>query len=121
MRKHFAINMPALRFARNALVFSLLGLIPVLLAYVILTPGFGTLLLGGGPPLSRFLRQVVTNGLPVAFLLSFAGTSSGLGPEHRIPLCTMTLIMGNIWRLDICNAVIHKIHQRCNNDTCCAK
>ena len=71
MRKHFAINMPALRFARNTLVFSLLGLIPVLLAYVILTPGFGTLLLGGGPPLSRFLRQVVTNGLPVVFLLNY--------------------------------------------------
>ncbi|MFC3726187.1 hypothetical protein [Neoaquamicrobium sediminum] len=71
MRKHFAINMPALRFARNALVFSLLGLIPVLLAYVILPPGFGTLLLGGGPPLSRFLRQVVTNGLPVVFLLNY--------------------------------------------------
>ena len=71
MEKFFAIDMPALRFTRNTLVFSLLGLFPVLLVYVILTPGFAPMLLGGGAPLSRFLRQVVTNGLPVVFLLNY--------------------------------------------------
>jgi len=71
MEKYFTIDMLALRFARNTLVFSLLGLIPVLLTYVALTPGFSTVLLDGGAPLSRFLRQVVTNGLPVVFLLNY--------------------------------------------------
>ena len=71
MQRYFAIDMPALRFARNTLVFSLFGMIPVLLAYVALTPIFGTLLLGGGPPLSRFLRQVVTNGLPIVFVMNY--------------------------------------------------
>jgi len=71
MHRYFTIDMPALRFVRNTLVFSLVGLIPVLLAYVAMTPAFGTMLLGGGPPLSRFLRQVATNGLPVVFLLNY--------------------------------------------------
>jgi len=39
MEKYFTIDMLALRFARNTLVFSLLGLIPVLMTYVALTPG----------------------------------------------------------------------------------
>ena len=71
MQRYFAIDMPGLRFARNTLVFSLFGLTPVLLAYVALTPNFGAILLGGGAPLGRFLRQVVTNGLPVVFLLNY--------------------------------------------------
>lgn len=71
MERYFTINMPALHFARNTFVFSLLGLVPVLLVFVALTPSFGNILLGGGPPLSRFLRQVVTNGFPVVFFLNF--------------------------------------------------
>lgn len=71
MRKYFTIDMSALRFARNTLVFSLLGLIPMLLVYVTLTPSFGTILLGGGPPLIRFIRQIVTNGLPVVFVVNY--------------------------------------------------
>ena len=71
MQRYFTIDMSALRFARNTFVFSLLGLIPVLLVYVALTPSFSTILLGGGPPLSRFLRQIMTNGLPVVFLVNY--------------------------------------------------
>tara|TARA_R110000851_G_scaffold59612_3_gene137961 strand:+ start:282 stop:938 length:657 start_codon:yes stop_codon:yes gene_type:complete len=92
MQRYFAIDMPALRFARNTLVFSVLGLIPVLLAYVVTTPSFGTILLGGGPPLGRFLRQVVTNGLPVVVLLNyvsfflFAWIAANPGQSYNVRL-----------------------------------
>lgn len=39
--------------------------------FVVTTPGFGSMLVGGGYPLSRFLRQVVTNGLPIVFILNY--------------------------------------------------
>jgi len=71
MEKYFSLDMPAGRFARNTLIVSLLGLIPLLLVYVALAPGFGAMLLDGGPALSRFLRQVLTNGLPVVFVVNW--------------------------------------------------
>ncbi len=73
MQRFFAIDMPATRFLWNTLLFSLLGLVPVLLLYVALTPGFGPMLINGGPPLVRFLRQVLTNGLPVVFAVNYVG------------------------------------------------
>ena len=60
-----------MRFARNTLVFSLVSLAPVVLIYIVLTPGFGNMLMGGGLPLGRFARQVVTNGLPVVFVVNY--------------------------------------------------
>ena len=73
MEKYFALDMPAARFVRNTLVVSLLGMVPLLIVYVALTPGFGDMLLGGGPALGRFLRQVLTNGLPVVFAVNYLG------------------------------------------------
>lgn len=71
MERYFSLDMPAARFARNTLIVSLLGLIPLLLVFVAKTPGFGAMLLGGGPALSRFVRQVLTNGLPVVFVINW--------------------------------------------------
>lgn len=71
MKRYFAIDMPALLFTRNTLVFSLGSLVLALTIFVAMTPGFGGMLVGGGPPLSRFLRQVVTNGLPVVFMVNY--------------------------------------------------
>ena len=73
MQQYFALDMPALRFARNTLVASLFGLLPLLILYIALTPGFAAQLMGGGPALGRFLRQVLTNGLPVVFVVNYAG------------------------------------------------
>lgn len=71
MEKFFSIDMPFLRFARNTLVVSCLSLIPLLLIFIARTPGFGSMLLAGGPALSRFLRQILTNGLPVVFVVNY--------------------------------------------------
>ena len=65
--------MPGMQFLRNVLLFSLAGLLPVLLLYVVLSPGFTSALADGGPSLRRFLRQVVTNGLPVVFAINYVG------------------------------------------------
>jgi hypothetical protein len=73
MQTLFTTDMPATRFLRNTLVFSLLGLIPTLVLYIALIPGLGPMLLQGGLPLSRFLRQVLTNGLPVVFAVNYVG------------------------------------------------
>ena len=71
MHRYFALDMPAVRFARNTLAASLLGLLPLLILYIALTPGFAAQLMGGGPALGRFLRQVLTNGLPVVFAVNY--------------------------------------------------
>ena len=63
--------MPAAQFVRNVLLFSFAALLPVLLVYVLLAPGFAPALAAGGPALMRFLRQVATNGLPVVFAVNY--------------------------------------------------
>lgn len=65
--------MPWLQFLRNVLVFSLAGLLPVLVLYVSLSPGFASALMEGGPSFRRFTRQVITNGLPVVFVVNYVG------------------------------------------------
>ena len=65
--------MPGIAFLRNVLLFSLAGLLPVLVLYIALSPGFATALAGGGPALGRFLRQVLTNGLPVVVIVNYVG------------------------------------------------
>ncbi|MCK0166664.1 hypothetical protein MWU52_03775 [Jannaschia sp. S6380] len=62
-----------MQFLRNVLLFSLAGLLPVLVFYVALSPGFATALADGGPALKRFLRQVLTNGLPVVVIVNYVG------------------------------------------------
>ena len=71
MKRFFNIEMPFLRFAGNTLVMSCLSIAPLLLVYILLAPGFMTLLLTSGPALSRFLRQIVTNGIPVVFVVNY--------------------------------------------------
>lgn len=73
MERYFSTQMPGMQFLRNVLLFSLAGLLPVLLLYVVLSPGFTSALADGGPTLRRFLRQVVTNGLPVVFVINYVG------------------------------------------------
>lgn len=73
MERYFTTRMSGLRFLRNVLLFSLAGLLPVLAAYVLLSPGFATALAEGGPALARFSRQVVTNGLPVVVIVNYVG------------------------------------------------
>ena len=73
MQQYFTLDMPAARFALNTLVASLLGLLPPLILYIALTPGFAAQLVSGGPAAGRFLRQVLTNGLPVVFAVNYAG------------------------------------------------
>ena len=63
--------MPAAQFVRNVLLFSFAALLPVLLFYVLLAPGFAPALAAGGPALMRLLRQVATNGLPVVFAVNY--------------------------------------------------
>ena len=73
MQRFFSIKMPGVQFVVNVLVFSLIGLLPVLLVYVLRAPGFSSVLMDAGPALSRFLRQVMTNGLPVIFIVNYVG------------------------------------------------
>lgn len=65
--------MSGIRFLRNVLLVSIAGLIPPLALFVFLSPGFATALSQGGPALLRFLRQVLTNGLPVVFAINYVG------------------------------------------------
>jgi len=55
-------------------------MLPFLIAFVALTPDFTTILMTNPTALSRFLRQVVTNGFPVVFIVNYIGfiVSSGL-------------------------------------------
>ncbi len=73
MERYFALEMPAVQFARNTLIISVLGLVPPLFLYIALTPGFSAHLTAGGPALERFVRQVLTNGVPVVFAVNYAG------------------------------------------------
>lgn len=73
MERYFSTAMPGVHFLRNVLLFSLAGLLPVLALYVLSSPGFASALAGGGPALRRFLRQVLTNGLPVVLFVNYVG------------------------------------------------
>ena len=96
MHRYFAIDMPAMLFIRNTLLVSLVGLAGVLVPYIALTPGFGAMLGEGGPALSRFLRQVLTNGLPVVFVVNYAGffliaLGNARAAAHRVPITALVL------------------------------
>ena len=71
--RHFAVELPFPRFARNVLLLSLVGLGPVLAVYIARAPGLGLHLVGSGEAMARFARQVVTNGLPVVFVINALG------------------------------------------------
>lgn len=71
MERYFSVEMPGGIFVRNTFLFSLAALVPALLLYVSLVPGFSSALAAGDYALGRFLRQVVTNGLPVVFAINY--------------------------------------------------
>jgi hypothetical protein len=71
--RHFSIRLPVVRFASNTILLSLAGLLPVLGLYISLVPDFWSHLLGSQAALSRFLRQILTNGLPVVFVVNALG------------------------------------------------
>ena len=71
MTRFFHLDLPFWRFALNSLALSVVGILPLLAVFVLLTPGFASMLLGNGEALSRFLRQVVTTGLPVVFVVNY--------------------------------------------------
>ncbi len=71
--RHFSVHLPFTRFARNVALLSLAGLVPVLALYIVLAPGLGPHLWGSGAALGRFARQIVTNGLPVVFVVNALG------------------------------------------------
>jgi len=68
--RHFSVRLPFTRFARNTVLLSLLGLVPVLILYIALMPGFWSHLTTSDAALARFLRQLLTNGLPVVFTVN---------------------------------------------------
>lgn len=60
------------RFALRVLALSVATLLPVLALYLAQVPGMAAHVLGGGTASARFLRQVLTNGVPVIFVLTWA-------------------------------------------------
>jgi hypothetical protein len=68
--RHFSVALPLPRFALNTLLLSLIGLAPVLALYITLIPGFWSHLVASQVALTGFVRQILTNGLPVVFLVN---------------------------------------------------
>lgn len=78
-RKHFSAQLPFGPFCRNVTVLSILSLLPFLVVFVALTPDFAKILVANPTALSRFSRQVVTNGLPVIVIINYVGFIAAYG------------------------------------------
>ena len=68
--RHFSVRLPFARFARNTVLLSLFGLAPTLILYIALIPGFWSHLSTSKAASALFLRQILTNGLPVVFTVN---------------------------------------------------
>jgi hypothetical protein len=68
--RHFSVGLPLARFALNTILLSLIGLAPVLAIYIAMVPGFWSHLVHTEAALAGFARQILTNGLPVVFLVN---------------------------------------------------
>jgi len=73
--RHFSVGLPLVRFARNTVLLSLIGLAPALALYIALIPGFFSHLYGTEGALAGLTRQILTNGLPVVFVVNAFGLS----------------------------------------------
>ncbi|MCC6007561.1 MAG: hypothetical protein JJU40_07775 [Rhodobacteraceae bacterium] len=69
--RHFSTRLPAGRFFRNTLLLSIAGLLPVLGLYIAHEPGFVAHLVATEGALWPFLRQILTNGLPVVVAVNW--------------------------------------------------
>ena len=90
MQRLFSLELPFSRFAWNTLVVSLAGLLPLLVLFIAMTPDLAGHLAGGGPALSRFVRQVLTNGVPVVFVVNYVAfflyaSTNARGNHERRP------------------------------------
>lgn len=79
-RNYFSLELPFGQFCWNLTVLSIGSMLPFLIAFVVLTPDFTTILMTNPTALNRFLRQVITNGFPVVFIVNYIGffVSSGI-------------------------------------------
>lgn len=98
MHRLFSLAMPFSRFALNTALVSLVSLTLLLVLYIALRPGLAGMLMEGGPALSRFLRQVVTNGFPVVFAVNYMSffhfallNDRGPGPRDAIRVVLVDL------------------------------
>jgi hypothetical protein len=73
--RHFSVGLSLTRFALNTLLLSLIGLAPVLALYIALVPGFWSHLIAADAALAGFIRQILTNGLPVVVVVNAFGLS----------------------------------------------
>ncbi len=71
--QNFSPALPFGRFCWNVFALSVASILPFLLVYIFTTPGFATMLAQNSTALGRFIRQVMTNGLPVVFLVNYLG------------------------------------------------
>ncbi len=72
-RQKFCPALPFGSFCWNVCVLSVASILPFLLVYTLATPDFAPMLAQNPTALGRFLRQVMTNGLPVVFLVNYLG------------------------------------------------
>lgn len=113
MQRFFSLEMPFWLFARNTMLVSLAGMTPLLTLFVALTPGFATTLSENGQALERFLRQVVTNGLPVVFVVNYlafflyASTNSRSYLERRAILLLFLDVSARIMSFIILHILIY--------------
>jgi hypothetical protein len=73
MDRWFVRGMPFSRFALNVLLFSCVALLLFLALYISLRPGFWQSLVDDPMARSLLLRQVLTNGVPVVFVINYVG------------------------------------------------
>jgi len=83
-RKHFSSQLPFGQFCWNLMVLSILSLLPFLIVFVALTPDFAKMLVTNPTALGRFSQQVITNGLPVVYIVNYIGFVASSGPLQRV-------------------------------------
>jgi hypothetical protein len=73
MDRYFVRGMPVTRFALNVLLFSCVALLLFLAVYISLRPGFWQSLAQDPVARGLLLRQVLTNGVLVVFVINYVG------------------------------------------------
>ena len=84
LENHFNLEIPFSRFFRNVLLLSCFSILPFLLIFILLSPGFLTLLTTNGTAFIRFNRQVLSNGVLVVFVINCIGFISAKALQTRL-------------------------------------